>query len=274
MQGEHRGVLLLAAEPAAGLGLDDLGAVVVEEQRALHRLVDVVRALERAVDRDAAIRPGHGDHRVVLDVELLLVTDPVLALDDEIGAGHGRIDVSGDELVVGEDLLAQERVEDRLQRRRPKADVGASRAQGRPIRRRDEGDRLGLVADLAPDRDEDRLIVVDEAHDVRAGDVVGRDDDDRIPGEVVVEVDPVEPSPRLGRADGGPVPRPGEDEVIRVQGDPGELGRTLPAKGRDGRPAGRSDRGRADLRRGATGACRRRACRSRARASTRGASGG
>jgi len=37
------------------------------------------------VDGHAAVVLRHGDHRVVLDVELLLVTDPVLALEDEIG---------------------------------------------------------------------------------------------------------------------------------------------------------------------------------------------
>ena len=36
---------------------------------------------------------GHGDHRVVLDVELLLVADAVLALDDEVGGGERRVDV-------------------------------------------------------------------------------------------------------------------------------------------------------------------------------------
>jgi hypothetical protein len=77
---------LLAAEPAAGLGLDDLGLGVVEAERPLHRLVDVVGALEAAVDRDAAVLARDRDHRVVLDVELLLVTDAVRALEDVIGA--------------------------------------------------------------------------------------------------------------------------------------------------------------------------------------------
>ena len=49
---------LLAAEPTAGLGLDDLGLAVVQPQRPLQRLVDVVRTLERAVDRDPAVLAG------------------------------------------------------------------------------------------------------------------------------------------------------------------------------------------------------------------------
>ena len=50
MQRDDRRVLLLAAEPAAGLGLDDPGLLVVDAEAALERRVDVVRALERAVD--------------------------------------------------------------------------------------------------------------------------------------------------------------------------------------------------------------------------------
>ena len=89
----------LPAEPAAGLGLDDPGLRVVDREAPLERGVDVVRALERAVDRDAAVVGRHRDHRVVLDVQLLLVTDPVLALEDEVGRGEGRIGVAGGQLV-------------------------------------------------------------------------------------------------------------------------------------------------------------------------------
>ena len=50
MDRDHRGVLFLAPEPATGLSLDDDGPLIVEAERPLHRRVDVVRALERAVD--------------------------------------------------------------------------------------------------------------------------------------------------------------------------------------------------------------------------------
>ena len=56
MQPDDRRELLLAAEPAAGLGLDDARLPVVEPEAALERGVDVVRALERARDGDAAVR--------------------------------------------------------------------------------------------------------------------------------------------------------------------------------------------------------------------------
>ena len=90
MDGHDRGVLLLAAEAAAGLGLDDDRLAVGERERALERGVDVVRALERAVHGDAAVVPRDGDHPLVLDVQLLLVADPVRALDDQVGGGERR----------------------------------------------------------------------------------------------------------------------------------------------------------------------------------------
>ena len=42
------------------------------------------------MDRDPAVLAGHGDHRVVLDVELLLVADAIRALDDAVGLGEPR----------------------------------------------------------------------------------------------------------------------------------------------------------------------------------------
>ena len=45
---------------------------------------------------------GHRDHRVVLDVELLLVADAVLALEDEVGRREGRVRVADGHLVGGE----------------------------------------------------------------------------------------------------------------------------------------------------------------------------
>ena len=82
MQRDHRRVLLLAPEPAAGLGLDHPRLAVVDGEPALEGRVDVVRALERAVDGHPAVLGRHRDHRVVLDVQLLLVADAVLALED------------------------------------------------------------------------------------------------------------------------------------------------------------------------------------------------
>jgi hypothetical protein len=51
VESDHRRVLLLAAEPASRLGLDDARLAVVDAESDLERRVDVVRALQRAVGR-------------------------------------------------------------------------------------------------------------------------------------------------------------------------------------------------------------------------------
>ena len=113
---DHRRVLLLPAEPAAGLRLHDLGVGVVEAETRPQRLVHVERTLEAAVDGHAAILARHGDDRVVLDVQLLLVADAVGRLDHlEPVLTERHVDVALDELVVGEHDGRLERVEDRRQ---------------------------------------------------------------------------------------------------------------------------------------------------------------
>ena len=183
MERDDRGELLLAAEPAARLRLDDPRLSVVDAEAALERGVDVVRALERAVDGHAAVLARDRDHRVVLDVELLLVADPVLALEDEVGGRERGIRVARRELVRGEDVVGRERIEDRGERRGPDGDGMARRAQDARGRGGEQGQRLGVVLDLAADRDEDRLVGLDRADDVVAGDVGRGDDHDRRPVE-------------------------------------------------------------------------------------------
>ncbi len=172
----QRRVLLLATEPAAGLLLDDDDAVDRQAERPGERLVHVVRALEGAVDRDPAVLAGHGDHRLRLDVQLLLVPDPVRALDDEIGGLEARGDVAAADLVLRERMVRDEWVEDRRERLGAQADVVAGCAGERRIGRGDQGDGLGDVADLV--RDQRRLVIVDQAHHVLAGDVRRGDHDD------------------------------------------------------------------------------------------------
>src|SRR6202162_5749078 len=83
VRGDHRGVLFLAAEAAPRLRLDDADLLGRKAEQHAERLVDVIRALERAVDRHAAVL-RHGDGAVGLDIELLLEADTVLAFDDEV----------------------------------------------------------------------------------------------------------------------------------------------------------------------------------------------
>jgi hypothetical protein len=239
MQGEDARVLLLAAEAAAGLRLHHDGELVAHGQGALHRLVDVVRALQRAVDGDAAVLARDGDHRLVLDVQLLLVPDAVRALDHEVGPGHGGRGVARLDGVVRELAIGLERIEDGRQPLGAQAHVALRRVQRRAVGRGQQDARLGLVADLAADRDEDRLVAVDEADDVLARDVLGGDDHDPAPVERVVELHADEPRMWLGGADRGPEPRAGEDEVVGVLRRAGELrGPLAPQRPRAARPPG------------------------------------
>ncbi len=140
VQPDDRGELLLAAEATAGLGLDDAGGLIVEAQTALQGRVEVVRALQRARNGDAATVGGFGDHRVVLDVQLLLVTDAVLALEDDVGAGEGGLDVGPRfDRVLGERVVRLERIEDAGQLRRPRQRPVSRLAQGRLVGSGEEG---------------------------------------------------------------------------------------------------------------------------------------
>ena len=88
MEREHRRVLLLAAEAAAGLRLDDPTRGRRAPGRAASAPCGRSTGTASSRGRRSRRRRGHGDHRVVLDVQLLLVADAVLALDDEVGAGE------------------------------------------------------------------------------------------------------------------------------------------------------------------------------------------
>ncbi len=227
MDGDERGVLLLAAESAAGLGLDDDRPAAVERERALERLVHVVRALQRPGHGHAAVLARDGDHGLVLDVELLLVTDPVGAFDDDLRLGEAGLQIALGHRVLGKDLGRGQRVEDGLQTLGPRVDASPRLAQRLAVGRRQQRQRLGLVPDGPSDRDEDGLVVADEADDVVAGDVLGGHDDDARPVEVGIEVEAVEPRMRVGGADGGAIPGAREDEVVGISGQTGQLLRPL-----------------------------------------------
>ena len=106
----------------------------------------------------------------------------------------------------------------------------ARRAQGLAIRGRDERERLRVMLDLAADRHEDRLVVADQAHDVVAGDVGRRDDDDLRPVEGGIEIERDEAGMGVGRPDRRAEPGAREDEVVGVLRLAGELRGALPAE--------------------------------------------
>ena len=98
--------------------------------------VHVVRALQRAVDLDAPVVARDGDHRLRLEVELLLVPRPVGALDHQVGGGEAGLEVALVDLERLAERRRLERVEHRGQRLGPEADgVAGGQGQG-PVRAR------------------------------------------------------------------------------------------------------------------------------------------
>ncbi len=146
--GNHRRILLLAAEAAAGFRLHDAYAVVGEAEQHGQRAMDVVRALHRSVHRDAPPVVGrHGNDPVGLDVELLLRADPVLAFDDLVGLGQAGVEIAfvdGDRLETEQatptDRSWGRRRDTRCERRPPAADRDR-RAPGSGWARRRDGSR-------------------------------------------------------------------------------------------------------------------------------------
>jgi len=246
MEPDHRRVLLLTAEPTAGLSLDDARLAVVDREPDLQRGMDVVRALQRAVDRHPAILPRHGDHRVVLDVELFLVADAVFALEDQVGRPEGRVRITGRQLVLGEQVIRDQRVEGRGEPLGHDAGGVACGSQRGPIRRSDQDQRLGMMLDLATDRDEDRLVGMDGADDVLARDVGGRDDHDLRPVERRVDLEGHERGVGIGRSDRRAMPGAGEDEIVGILRGTRELRRTFAPERRNAAGAPGTHRSRLD----------------------------
>ena len=183
--------------------------------------MDVVGALERAVDGHA-VRRGHRDDTLRLDVDVLLAAGAVLALDHEVGLGEAAGEVALLDRDLLEDAARALGVEDRL-----------GRAAVEPHRRRQqplavlvgqEEDRLLGVAHLA--LDEEGLVVLDERDDVAAGDVAVIDDGETRPVEV--EVDGGQLAGGDGGADGPPVQQAGEAEVVDVPRHAAGLVEALP----------------------------------------------
>ena len=164
------------------------------------------------------------------------MADPVVALDDQVGLGEAGLDVALADLVV---------------RRRRWVEASGSKTGGSGSVRR----RMRRLASRSVSRSgaassatgsawwrispptEGRLVVLDEADDVLAGDVRGGHDDDPRPVEVGVEVDAEQAGVGLGRADGGAVPGAREDEVVGVAGQAGQLVRALATERRRARSA-------------------------------------
>ncbi len=90
---QHRRILFLAAEAAAGFGLNDAHLVRRQVQQHDQRLVHVVRALQRSIDGHLAVA-RHRDHAVGLDIELFLVAGAVFPFNHAIRIPQSAIEIA------------------------------------------------------------------------------------------------------------------------------------------------------------------------------------
>jgi len=165
------------------------------------------------------------------------VPHPVDSLDDQLGTRQGRLDVPPPDVEMSKYLARLEGVEDGRQGRRTKREPLACLAKHPAVGCREQRDRLGVVADLPADGDENGLVVADERNDVVPGDVRGRDDHDPGPIEAGIELDGVEAGVGLRGAHRPAVPRTRKDQVVGVFRHSGQLGGALPTERRAARTA-------------------------------------
>src|SRR5207249_5186972 len=92
MPGDHRRIFFLAAETAPGLRLDDPD-VHIGTQQTLEGFHDVERALDRAEHRDATVFP-EGDDTIRRELDVLLMTRAIGAVDDEVRPGESARHIS------------------------------------------------------------------------------------------------------------------------------------------------------------------------------------
>ena len=97
--------LLLAAESAAGGGLDDSDLFWIARKEWEQSLVDVVRTLKRSDDREGTVFFLPRGDAVILDVRLLLERQAVLSLDDHIGGSETTFEISFRDLETFEHIV-------------------------------------------------------------------------------------------------------------------------------------------------------------------------
>ena len=217
MAREVRRVLFLAAESAAGLGLNHPHAVGRQLQRDRERTMHVVRTLQRPVHGHPAL-VRHGDDAIGLDVQLLLMPGSILALDDDGGVGQASLDRALGDRDRLERTIRTLGIEDRGLRRVINLDAGAADAFGVGVRK--EQNRLGEVIDLV--LGQARLILVDQRDDVLAGDVAVVDDGES--GLVEIETNGVERSARDRGANRPAVKHARKRQIVDIPGGAGDLG--------------------------------------------------
>ena len=221
MARDHRRILFLAAEAAAGFGLDDAKLVVGQIEQHLERPMHVVGTLHRPVHRHLAVRPRHRDDAVGLDVELLLEPDAVLAFDDGVGRGKTAREVALFDHDFLECLSGSLRVIDGV--RRPILDCDPRVHELFFFRVREKQNRFRDVAH--PPLGQARLVVLYERDDVPSGNVAEVHDRETVALERATDGKDI--PARYRRADRRAVEHPRKREIVHVPGRAGDLGDSL-----------------------------------------------
>ena len=182
---DHRRILLLAAEAAAGFRLHDANPIAGQPEQDRQRAVNVVRTLHRAVDGDAAAGIRHCDDAVRLDVQLFLEAGPIFALDDHVGGLEPLVEVP----LLDGDLLESRGGGFRIvmRRRRAVVDAHVGCQQSLAILMDQNQHRLGRMSHEA--LGQTRLVLVNQRDDVSARHVPGVDDGETGAIEVELHVD-------------------------------------------------------------------------------------
>jgi len=203
VQRNDRRVVFLAAETAAGGGLDHSDPVCRSRQRVHHGGMYVVRALHGPFDHhDAVIRERQ--HALRFEVDVLLGAGPVGPLDDVRSIGQGLLYVAFDygevfeDVVVAELDLLRRWPNVKVQRRRLLADVDGdgcdcpSQCHARGV-----GQQHHRFVDVAHGAGgQYRLVSVDVLDLVGPGEVAMVDHDKLRPVDTVIEADFTDAAPR------------------------------------------------------------------------------
>ena len=239
MAGEHGGVVLLAAEAAAGLHLDHAHLLQGQLEQFVEGMVHVVGALHRAPHQHA---PGRGlpDDGVGLDVDVLLCPGVIGGIQAQVTQGRGGLRIPlGDEdgledvVLAPDDRVAAQALLDPKHGGQglhvhPHPLPGILDPQGIGMGQQHDG-LFGMVDHTIGQAG---LVKHQVGHRVLSGDVPGRDDDELRPGEPLFEMDAGDPPPGDTTADRGPVEQALDPEVVREGGGPGDLGTALLALNR------------------------------------------
>ncbi len=218
MDGDDAGEVLLAAEAAAGGGLDDVDLAFLELECGLDGLVDVVGALVRAAEGDAGGVPG-GDEAVGLDIDVFLGAGLVDVLEDDLAGGEFLVGVAVvDAVFLEDDALAD--VEDAGFGVVGDLDGAEGVLKEALVGVGEEEDGFLAVPDDAVA--EDGLVGLDE-DDAVVGDVLGGDNGELVPGDAGSVLDAADAAAGDGAAEGLAVDLAGEVEIIDVACGAGDL---------------------------------------------------